>query len=958
VTVCNAGVGGNDTYDALGRIDADVVARHPDTVIVQFGINDSYVYSKVQGDPSAVAIDATTQVGHPYAYRGNYTANLDTIVNTLKNDGARVILMTPNQLRTTGVAAELAWQNDLLGQYAQVVRNVAADEGVELFDVWQMYSNYAAIPGNSIADLLVDSQHPNQLGHRMVADGLIGIIVPEPGSLALLITALFAGTVWLGVKLRGVRAIAVMHLVMAGLGLGTATAAPLFEEQDLFARGDHNIAEYRIPGLITTDKGTLIAVCDARVSKPGDQPNNIDLAVRRSSDGGKTWSPVQFIVDYPGKQSAADPCILQDRQTGTIWVFFAYGPEGIGTLESQPGWTGPTFQYQCVSSDDDGKSWSKPRDITPMVKDKTWNAFWPGPGRGTQLRSGRLVIPSTSYQKGRQPEWSTFVIYSDDHGKTWQTSALAGQGTSESQLVELDDGSLLLNMRYEVGGKGCRVIATSADGGKTWSPQADDKNLVEPVCQASMIRLSTKASGGKNRLLFSNPASTTARERMIVRLSYDEGKTWPVSKIVYDGPSSYSCMTVLPDDTIGLLYERGQSPGDPAQKITFARFNLEWLTDGKDQLQTKDLSMKCHATGIVYRNPEPHLRAVHAWHPSLVLLDDGELISTFDLGQGAESLDYRTYLSRSKDQGKTWTPPVRLFEDPIERRSTHTVRISRLPDGTLVGFGGRLYRDDPSQGLVNRDNLGYVPMDLILLESRDGGRSWQGPRNIEPPLVGPSFEICHPICQLRDGRWLAPTSTWKGWDGKAPNGMNAVALVSRDQGKTWPEFIRVMEGYDKGIIHWEQSLVELPDGRLLAIAWAMQEKTGQTLPTPYAISQDGCTFGPPKPTGLNGQTAKILCLRDGRIFCLYRRHDKPGLWANLARIDGDAWINLDELPVWQGGDSGMAGRAPTGEELSNLKFGFPSMVQMPDGDVMAVFWCVEDGIYNIRWLRIRIGACR
>jgi hypothetical protein len=364
--------------------------------------------------------------------------------------------------------------------------------------------------------------------------------------------------------------------------------------------------------------------------------------------------------------------------------------------------------------------------------------------------------------------------------------------------------------------------------------------------------------------------------------------------------------------------------------------------------------MKCLETGLVYRNPKPYLRAIHTWHPSLVSLDNGELVATFDLGQGAESLDYRTYLARSKDLGHTWSEPVRLFEDPVQRCSTHTVRIGRVADGTLVGFGGRLYRDDPEQGLVNRDNLGYVPMDLILLKSRDGGHTWDGPHKIEPPLVGPSFEICHPIRQLRDGRWLAPTSTWKGWNGETPNGMNAIALVSYDRGRTWPEYLRVMGAYDQGVIHWEQSLVQLPDDRLLSVAWAMQESTGKTLPTPYAISADGRSFAPPRLTGLRAQTAKIICLADGRIFCLYRRDDKPGLWANLSRIDGDNWVNLEELAVWQGCASGMTGEAATGDELGALRFGFPSMVQLPDGDVMAAFWCMEDCIQNIRWVRIRV----
>jgi sialidase-1 len=308
---------------------------------------------------------------------------------------------------------------------------------------------------------------------------------------------------------------------------------------------------------------------------------------------------VHFIVDYPGKEAGSDACVVQDRDTHTIWVFYAYTPEGIGLENAQPGLTGPTTMgYHCVTSDDDGRTWSKPRDITPMVKDKTWNAFWPGPGRGIQTKAGRLVIPSTCWIAGGQPERSSRVIYSDDHGKAWQASAIGGRGTTESQVVELADGSLLLNMRLEPGGigKGYRAIATSRNGGEAWEPQANETVLVDSTCQASLIRftlagqpfgagVSPARAAGKNRLLFSNPASSMSRSQMTVRLSYDEGKTWPVSKVVYAGPSAYSCLTVLPDGTIGLLYEHGDK--DPHEKIGFARFSLEWLTDGKDQLEAK-----------------------------------------------------------------------------------------------------------------------------------------------------------------------------------------------------------------------------------------------------------------------------------------------------------------------------------------------------------------------------------
>ena len=365
--------------------------------------------------------------------------------------------------------------------------------------------------------------------------------------------------------------------------------------------------------------------------------------------------------------------------------------------------------------------------------------------------------------------------------------------------------------------------------------------------------------------------------------------------------------------------------------------------------------LECVDSGLVYRNPAPHLRAVHAWHPSLARLDNGEFLAAFDLGQGAESLDYRTYTSRSRDDGQTWDAPVRLFEDSVERRSTHSIRISRTSDGDLVGFGSRFYRDDPTVGLVNHTNLGYVPMDLLFLRSTDDGRSWSC-RTIQAPLIGPAFETCHSIVALREGRWLAPTSTWRGWNGDDPNGMQAIALVSHDRGATWPEYLKVMDGYSRGIIYWEQSLIELSDGRLLAVCWAFQERSGESLPTPYTLSANGQTFSAPRPTGLQGQTAKLVSLQDGRILCVYRRHDRPGLWASLAKIEGDSWINLADLCLWRGATSGMTGMNSPGEELSALKFGFPSLIQLPGGDIFVVFWCSENCINNIRWLRIRVNS--
>jgi hypothetical protein len=185
--------------------------------------------------------------------------------------------------------------------------------------------------------------------------------------------------------------------------------------------------------------------------------------------------------------------------------------------------------------------------------------------------------------------------------------------------------------------------------------------------------------------------------------------------------------------------------------------------------------------------------------------------------------------------------------------------------------------------------------------------------------------------------------------------MQAIALLSHDRGATWPEWITVVDQYDQGVVSWEQGLTQLADGRLLAVVWCFNEKTGRSLPNRFALSADGKRFSAPRENGLQGETAKLLTLDDGRVLCLYRRTDKPGLWASLVRIQGDDWVNLAEMAVWRGPASGMKGQGAAGDELSALKFGFPSMVQLPDGDVLAVFWCMEECLHVIRWARLKIG---
>jgi hypothetical protein len=359
-------------------------------------------------------------------------------------------------------------------------------------------------------------------------------------------------------------------------------------------------------------------------------------------------------------------------------------------------------------------------------------------------------------------------------------------------------------------------------------------------------------------------------------------------------------------------------------------------------------------SGLVYRNPKPYLRSIVAYHPSVALLGDHELLATFDMGQAVESLDYHTVASRSRDGGRNWQLESPLLAQP-RPRTTHTIRVRRLRDGSLVGVGAWFDRSNPEEGLVNRQTAGYVPVDLFWTCSSDGGRSWSQPQEIVPPLRSLSWEFCHPLVELASGKWLAPVATWRAWDGSNPPGEQTVVLISDDRGATWPRFARVFDGRETGRSHLEISMVPLQDGRILAVSWVFSFDSGETFPTEFALSDDhGESFAAPGLTGFRAQTCKILQLVDGRILCAYRRHDRPGLWATLAQLRDEDWTNLGEAPLWEGAPSGMTGQGRSGQELSELKFGYPSLCQLASGEVMLLFWCQEDCITNIRWLRLAL----
>lgn len=346
------------------------------------------------------------------------------------------------------------------------------------------------------------------------------------------------------------------------------SATPHKNSVDVFISGQDGYHTYRIPVIVQTKAGTLLAFCEGRRNDRRDT-GDIDLLLKRSTDRGRTWSRPITVADF-GPDTIGNPAPVVDRRTGTIWLLLTSNPGNVPEKQTGAGLSGPTRTVWVTHSKDDGLTWFKPVDITASVKQPDWTWYATGPVNGIQLRSGRMVIPC-DHDRGDASRRYSHVIYSDDSGKTWKLGGSVGPDCNESTVVELRDGSLMLNMR-SYHGKNRRAVSISKDGGLTFSEPVLDDTLIEPVCQASLLR----AGKGKNSvLLFANPADTK-RLNMTVRLSGDDGKTWSHSKSLYAGPSAYSNLIEISSKLIGILYEKGESA--PYERITFQQFGLEWLT--------------------------------------------------------------------------------------------------------------------------------------------------------------------------------------------------------------------------------------------------------------------------------------------------------------------------------------------------------------------------------------------
>ncbi len=361
------------------------------------------------------------------------------------------------------------------------------------------------------------------------------------------------------------------------------------QQSVLWEKGSGEYNNYRIPSLIVTQKGTLLAFCEGR---EGGDAGDIDLLLKRSEDSGVTWSDEQVVWD-DDQNTCGNPCPVIDEETGRIWLFLTWnkGDDHESEIIHKTSDL-PRIPYFCYS-DDDGLIWSEPVSLNETCRDTSWGWYATGPGFGIQMKNGphkgRLVIPANhSYDDPNSTVrngpfgYGAHVLFSDDHGETWEMSEPIKPGCNESQVTELFDGTLLMNMR-SYNDQHARAISFSKDGGESWSEIDHDYQLVESKCQASILNYGEYDE--KQMHLFLNPAVPSGRNHMTIKASFDDCKSWSNGKLIYEGPSAYSCLTKLPDGKIGILFEAGEKGA--YEKIVFVSFKPEQIFSPGSLLKTE-----------------------------------------------------------------------------------------------------------------------------------------------------------------------------------------------------------------------------------------------------------------------------------------------------------------------------------------------------------------------------------
>lgn len=671
----------------------------------------------------------------------------------------------------------------------------------------------------------------------------------------------------------------------------------------IFNSGAHGYHTYRIPALAVTNQGTVLAFCEGRKRARSDT-GDIDLLVRRSTDQGRTWSAQRVIWDDAGN-TCGNPCAAVDRETGTVWLLMTWnlGKDHERDIIDQR--SKDTRRVFVACSEDDGETWSTPKEITQDTKKPDWTWYATGPGSGIQIQhgphAGRLVVPCDHIEADTKHYYS-HIIYSDDHGKTWQLGGSTPQHqVNECEVAELPGGRLMLNMRNYDRSRSNRQVAFSDDGGLTWTGQHFDETLIEPICQAAIERHTWPSEAGRGVLLFSNPASEDERRNMTVRASFDEGATWAAKRVLHPGPSAYSDLAVLANGDIACLYEAGGE--HPYESIVFARFPLDSL-DGPGQLPLVDLSQDTTRQVVVAAGTEE----IYQGHPTTLLMPDGRTIfAVWCVEHGG----FAGPMARSDDGGLTWA----RLDDRLPKgysRHMNCPSIYRMVDPAGVA---RLWV------FSAWSNARYQPPYMPRIVSGDGGETWR-----EAAPLGEAFKnvmTFSSVLQLKDGSYLGMYHRRNGPDEKS---LEVMQTISRDGGQTWSEPETAADV--PGKLPCEPFVFRAPGGDELCCL--MRENTHQGHSLMMFSRDEGRSWSTPvdTPWGLTGDRHRGVYTPDGRLVIAFRDRAPD----SATRGHFVAWVGT--YTDIREGKPGQC-RVKLLHSHAGADCGYPGMEILPDGTIVA-----------------------
>ncbi len=676
--------------------------------------------------------------------------------------------------------------------------------------------------------------------------------------------------------------------------------------QPIFVSGQNGYHTYRIPALAVTNQGTVLAFCEGRKNSRSDT-GDINLLLKRSTDNGRSWSDQQVIWD-DAENTCGNPCAVVDRTNGTVWLLLTWNRGDDHEREIRTGKGRDTRRVFVAHSTDDGLTWTEPEEITETTKLDNWSWYATGPGSGIQIQhgphKGRLVIPCDHIER-ETGRYFSHVIYSDDHGQTWQLGGTTpNDQVNECEVVELADGRLMLNMRNYDRANRSRQIAFSDDGGQTWTDQKFDPVLVEPICQAAIERYQWPEENRSGVILFSNPASSKDRVQMTLRASLDGGRHWEASRLLHAGPSAYSDLAVLADGDVGCLYEAGVS--HPYESIVLARMREvaaceEALETEPRHLPLVDFSQDTDRHVVVAAGTEK----IYQGHPTTLLMPDGKTIfAVWCVTHGGPAGP----MARSDDGGLTWT---RLDD--------------RMPEGFTSHINcPSIYRMVDPQGQERLwvfsawygQRHGGPQMPRIV--SEDGGKTW---REMEP--LGEAFHCVmtfSSVLRLKDGSYAGFYHRRKG------DLLEVLQTRTEDGGLTWsePRVIAAVEGKKP----CEPFVFRSPDGEQLCCL--MRENTHKGRSLMMFSDDEAKTWTDPvdTPWGLSGDRHMGVYTPDGRLVIAFRDQAPE----SLTRGHFVAWVGTyDDIRQGKPGQC----RIKLLHSYAGGDCGYPGVELLPDGTIVA-----------------------